>query len=242
MSKQKIASDWWVKKSKRVNETENRFDLTAHHHGREKHEVESKRIFEMGLADPKFNVLDLACGAGRLCELLSNYVQNIVGIDLSEYYIDFLNKWKIDNRIDNARFYKADLITIDIYELTGMFFDVVLFFGTSQVIIDDTDLKQLFIKIANCLKPGGKFLLKQTSSIVDDDVEVDTILSGERYITKYRTANNIHKIVFEAGFLNVLHEQVYSEKNIGKIYKEVEPWDNTRQMFFLFKKKCRECR
>jgi SAM-dependent methyltransferase len=237
MSKQKIASDWWVKKSKSVNETENRFDLTAHHHGREKHEVESRRIIEMGLINPSHNILDLACGAGRLCEFLSGYVQNIIGIDISEYYINFLNKWKTDNKVDNAKFYKADLITSDIYDLTGLFFDVVLFLGTSQVILDDADLKQIFIKIAKSLKSRGKFLLKQTTSIVDDNVEVDTILSGERYITKYRTVNNINKIAFEAGFMNILCEEVYSEKNIGKIYKEIEPWDNTRQMFFLFTKR-----
>lgn len=234
MSKQKSASDWWVEKSKKVYEVSNRYDLTAHHHGKEKHLVESKRIDELGLVDKTFNILDLACGAGRMCEYMSHRVQKFVGIDISEYYINFLNEWKANNKIHDMFFYKADLINTNFLELTGLTFDVVLFFGTSQVILDDIDLQNIFTEISRAMNSKGKFLLKQTTSIVDQDVEVDTMLSGERYITKYRTISNILRIADQAGLKNSLVEEVFSEKSIGKLYKEIEPWENTRQMFFLF--------
>ena len=99
---------------------------------------------------------------------------------------------KKNENITNADFYIMDLLTSDYQQKISWFCDVIFLFGTTQFIVSDEDLKNIFKNICQILSPKGKCLIKQTTSILQDDVFVDQVSSElkERWVAKYRTQNN----------------------------------------------------
>lgn len=237
MLKQDIISNYWFKKSAQINDHENRFDLTALHYGMEKHLAEVDSIVEMDLIKLNYNLLDLACGNGRLCQLFCTEVKYVAGVDLCNDFIIYLNKWKDDKKVGNVHFFTLDLVKENFNLNFVTKFDTILLFGTSQFIMRDIYLQSIFENISKLLKSNGKFLLKQTTSILKDDVDLDIKFEGDRYVAKYRTVQNIKKLANKGGLKCIYTGEVFNKENVGDTYEKIEPHDNTKQMFFLFESK-----
>jgi len=55
------------------------------------------------------NVLDLYCGTGTISLLVSDYVENVIGIEINEKAIANANENKKKNKIENVKFYAEDV-------------------------------------------------------------------------------------------------------------------------------------
>ena len=85
-----------------------------------------------------------------------------------------------------------DLLTSDYRQKISWFCGAIFLFGTTPFFVSEEDLKNIFKNIRQILSPKGKCLIKQTRSILQDDVFVDQVSSElkERWVAKYRTQNN----------------------------------------------------
>ena len=64
----------------------------------------------MGVIKQDSVILDLACGNGRMCKEFYKDVKYIVGTDICDTFLNYLNIWKVDNHIDNVDLKKIDLL------------------------------------------------------------------------------------------------------------------------------------
>ena len=55
------------------------------------------------------NILDLYCGTGTISLLVSDYVENVIGIEINEKAIANANENKKKNKIENVKFYAEDV-------------------------------------------------------------------------------------------------------------------------------------
>lgn len=234
VTKQDIISDFWVNVSKKIFTTDDKYNLTTFVEGKFKHEAELSFIRNMNVVTPDATVLDLACGNGRLCEALCSSVKWITGTDLCQDFVTYLNNWKNTTAQNNVDFFKLDLLEPNYSTYFTQQYSVIFLFGASQCIIDDEDMIRIFKNINNVLKPDGKLLLKQTTSIMPDDIFVDHFSKeiNQHWIANYRTKNTLEKLCQLAGLKIVNASPIYSEANLGEHYKNVERWDNTRQIIF----------
>lgn len=104
------------------------------------------------------NVLEVACGGGRISIPLAKMGHKVTGFDFDEF---MLNKALLKGQgLNNLSFYKADAV----YDDWGKEFDTVILAGNILLNIEsDMDYQksqQLFIqKAANCVKQGGYMYL-----------------------------------------------------------------------------------
>jgi len=110
---------------------------------------------------PPLNILEVACGSGRISIPLAQSGHFVTGFDIDEAMLA-----RIPNKaggLANFKYFKADALSYD----WGNGFDVVVLSGNILVnIITDGDYKQaqeLFIqKAASCVKQGGHLYLDFT--------------------------------------------------------------------------------
>ena len=104
------------------------------------------------------NILEVACGGGRISVPLARAGHNVTGFDADEFMLlRCYNKMK---GIPNITCYKADAVNDD----WGAGFDVVVMAGNILINIETginyVEAQQLFIrKAAAALRPGGHLLL-----------------------------------------------------------------------------------
>lgn len=105
---------------------------------------------------PGERVIDVGCGPGFLCESMAAAVGptgRVVGIDISEDFIDFATKHKhsdhIEYRVSNATALPAE----------SMQFDVAV---STQVIEYVADADAALGEIARVLRPGGRAIIVDT--------------------------------------------------------------------------------
>lgn len=236
---QKLVSDYWVGKSNLIEAVDDMYNLTTHRCGIQKHKTEIKSLEDMDLINKDTTLLDLSCGNGRLCRHFHDKVKKLVGTDIGPGFVDNLNKWKKENETKNSEFFVLDLLEKDFHTKFKDEFSLIIFFGTSQCILEDENMQNVFDSLYNLTSKGGHLLLKQTTSIVKDDVKIDTVLKGEaeRYLVVYRTVYKMINMAMKSGFAEVKVMDVYTPENLGEdVYNKVECWTNTKQKYFLFRK------
>ena len=233
-SKQDVISDFWINVSKNIFTTDDKYNLTTFVEGKFKHAAEISFIRDIKVITPDATLLDLACGNGRLCEAFASSVQWVTGTDLCQDFVTYLNDWKENTSQKNVDFFKLDLLEPDYSVYFKREYSLIFLFGVSQCIVDDESLMKILKNINKILGIGGKLLLKQTTSIMPDDIFVDHFSKelNQRWIANYRTQRTIEKLARVAGLKILSATPVYSEENLGEHYKNVERWDNTRQIVF----------
>jgi 2-polyprenyl-3-methyl-5-hydroxy-6-metoxy-1,4-benzoquinol methylase len=238
INKQEIISDFWINLSKNIFTTDDKYNLTTFVEGKLKHEAELSFINDMNVITPDATVLDLACGNGRLCEAFSHSVKWMTGSDLCQDFIRYLNDWKTRAGRINVDFVTLDLLESDYFPYFTQQYSLIFLFGVTQCIVDDENIISILKNANKLLKPQGKILLKQTTSIIPEDVSVDHFSAEikQHWIAKYRTQNTIKKFCHLAGLKVVNATSIYNENNLGEHYKNIERWNNTRQIIFEIEK------
>lgn len=99
-------------------------------------------------------MLDIACGTGTMCELLTDEGFQMAGIDLSEGMIDMARR-KAGRKKLNIRYEVADAGAFDM----GETYEAALsFFDSLNNILDPDHLKSAFQCAYNHLEPGGSWI------------------------------------------------------------------------------------
>jgi len=104
------------------------------------------------------NILEVACGSGRISIPLAQASHTVIGFDIDEFMLERIPQKAVG--LTNLNCYRADAITDD----WGNGFDVVILAGNVLVNIitedDYTKGQELFIqKAASCVKQGGHLYL-----------------------------------------------------------------------------------
>lgn len=229
--KQRIISDMWIKRAGNIHSTDDAFNLTALREGKRKHDAEVTFLQKTNLMYKDTNLLDLACGNGRLAESFSSAVNWVTATDLCNDFVEYLSK---RNQNTNMEFFTLDLLVPDYSFYFQRSYSIILLFGVSQLILKDEDLLSIFKNIKKILLPSGHLLIKQTTSLENDDLQIDHHSKelNQRWIANYRTVEKIRKLGFLAGFDMLSYQSIYSEENLGEFYKKVEPWSNSQQIIF----------
>jgi SAM-dependent methyltransferase len=110
------------------------------------------------LADRRFRrALDLGCGLGLLAQLLAPQVDELLGLDIAGAAIDRARQRAA--LLPNLHFEQADLLELP--RNLDHSFDLVLLVDTLYYLspIDDESLKQVAMRIADLLVPGGLCVL-----------------------------------------------------------------------------------
>ena len=132
----------------------------AHIYDQQIHQGDADHILSM-IGNKPLNILEVACGTGRLAIPLARAGHNVVGFDVDDAMLARI-PLKMEEFL-NFKYYKTDALKDD----WGSGFDVVVMSGNILVnIVTDGDYKQaqeLFIKKAsNAVKHGGYLYLDFT--------------------------------------------------------------------------------
>lgn len=124
------------------------------------------------------NILEVACGGGRICVPLAQAGHMVTGIDVDEHML--LRCYRRMKGLDNIRCFSADATTAD----WGTGYDVVVLAGNVLINIEsEMDYKQAqitFIKnAAAALRPGGHLYLD--FQLLYDDTKVFNSLKESSY-------------------------------------------------------------
>ncbi len=114
-------------------------------------------------AHPK-TMLDVACGTGTMCEMLTAQGFRVTGIDLSEAMIEEAKRKAAKKKLA-IDYLVADASTFKL----GRRFDAALsFFDSLNNILDPADLQSAFCRVAEHLEPGGSWIFDLNTAYAFD--------------------------------------------------------------------------
>jgi SAM-dependent methyltransferase len=238
-NKKEVMSEFWISKGSSIDDAANTYNHTTFRCGDEKHDLEIKELVNSNLINNETTMLDLGCGTGRICQHFYKDVKKVVGVDIGAGFISRLNLWKENESVSNVDFFVLDFWEKDFYKKFNDTFNLVLIYGATIYVSDDNDYINILTNLYKVIAPKGSLIIKQTTSIVDKDVYVDSYIAEEkdskRYIAYYHTPENIISFANRSGFRFIKSHPAYDKFLIGEdLYYKIERWPNTRQMYFYF--------
>jgi len=102
-------------------------------------------------------VLDLACGQGRIAVPLAQAGYRITGLDYSEHLLNVARQTAADAGVD-ITFHRADMRDIPA-EWHGRFDAVINIFTAFGYFESEAEDQKVLAGVASALKPGGQFLI-----------------------------------------------------------------------------------
>lgn len=165
--------------------------------------------FIMKYANETSELLDLASGTGMA---LNKYYKRVGHVDAVEMFPEFT---KFIAKSPNINIFNESITDF----VSSKKYDIVLMFGIVQYFNED-EMKNLYIKYKNYLKPTGKLIIKNQFG-VKEDVTVSGISKelNKPYYSQYR---HLDKEV------NTLKSLEFDPVIVTDIYPpEANRWDNT---------------
>lgn len=117
------------------------------------------------------NILDLACGTGTFCSMLTLEGYKADGVDLSETIIEIANEKRKINRMD-IDFYIQDMTKFKIdkkYNVITCYFDSINF------IKEKKDIDKMMESVSHHLKEGGYFICDIFSKVMLEEYEYNEL-------------------------------------------------------------------
>ena len=168
---------------------------------------------------PGARVLDLACGWGRIAVPLAERGYRVTGLDLSQA---FLARGREDAKATgvDVDFQRADMREIPFTDE----FDAVVIMGSAFGVLesDEEDQKAL-VAAARALRPGGRFLLHQTSR--------EWVIRGFQAHDWQEREGGV--LVFQERELNLLESRNYVRLTIVEPNGSRRAYDHTFRFYTL---------
>ncbi|MBY8870728.1 class I SAM-dependent methyltransferase [Micromonospora sp. PLK6-60] len=118
-------------------------------------DADTDRIWKVLDLAPGMEVLDLGCGHGRITNRLAERGCRVTGLDLSTTFL------KRARETAAARGVTVDYLHEDMRNMTWSGrFDRIVNFGNAFGFFDDADDQRVLARVAQALRPGGRFLLE----------------------------------------------------------------------------------
>lgn len=125
-------------------------------HGNRKSTIKFiKRLLKETYPNAK-TLLSIGCGTGQICKALMRRYK-ITGTDISAEMLREAKK-----KLPKVEFYQQDLVQLSLPENYDI---IVSLFGVLNHVLDFTDWKTFFQKVANHLNPGGIFVFDILSEL-----------------------------------------------------------------------------
>lgn len=216
--------------------------------------VEIEQIFDF-LDHPVCSVLDLACGPGRFAGLLGREGYEVTGVDKSQFLLDIAKEAYADT--NNVEWVLADMREF----VRPESYDLILNLYTSFGYFRDPAEDLLVLKnMAQCLKPGGSFVIEvmgkevmakdfkpMTASKTDDGlfVQAHEILDNWNLIRTEWTLirdGNIKSSTFEhrlysaSELINLCEMAGFSDIRVFGNF-DASPYDHTATLLIITGKK-----
>ncbi|HEV8167199.1 MAG TPA: class I SAM-dependent methyltransferase [Actinomycetota bacterium] len=123
--------------------------------GDERSDAETELLWRLLELEPGMEVLDLACGHGRIANRLAVRGCRVTGLDATPLFLDRARQDAADRGVE------VDYLEGDMRNLpwTGRFDRVVNWF-TAFGYFDDAGNRRVLTEVARALKPGGRFALE----------------------------------------------------------------------------------
>ena len=150
----------------------------------------------------RFELLDVGAGTGLLSRRLLPYVSSITGVDTSGGMLE-----KFSGLGPKAEGVLCDILS---YETDRKFDGIV----SSMTIHHIEDTQALFHKLHSLLKPGGFIAL---ADLAPEDGSFHEHGNSGVYHFGFDEAN-LRRVAFDAGFVNVKIENIYTLEKNGKYY------------------------
>lgn len=99
-----------------------------------------------------FKVLDYGCGIGRISNWISNDVNKVIGMDISQKMIEAAKKSAEEHNLKNVEFKLADGKSIP---FKNELFDLIICCVSLKYIIDDDNFNKIMGELARVTKKGG---------------------------------------------------------------------------------------
>jgi SAM-dependent methyltransferase len=117
--------------------------------------AETELIWRLLELDPGMEVLDLACGHGRIANRLAERGCDVTGLDATPLFLDRARQDA------DARGVTVDYVHGDMRDLPwGARFDRIVNWGTGFGYFDDPDNRRVIAQVARALRSGGRFMLE----------------------------------------------------------------------------------
>jgi ubiquinone/menaquinone biosynthesis C-methylase UbiE len=126
-------------------------------------------------------VLEVCCGTGTLCELLTAEGLRMTGLDLSEAMIQEARR-KADRNARAIEYHVADAST---FELNRTFDGALSFFDSLNNILEPERLRAAFERVYQHLRPGGSWIFDLNTEYAFQQQMFDQIEMNKRNKLRY---------------------------------------------------------
>src|SRR5690606_19026006 len=142
----------------------------------ERSEAETDLIWRLLELEPAMEVLDLACGHGRIANRLAARGARVTGMDSSALFLTRARQAAAAAGVEVA-YLRGDMRQLPLRQR----FDRVVNWFTAYGYFDDVDNRRVLAEVARVLRPGGRFLLELNnySTLMRDFLPAVVVRQGD---------------------------------------------------------------
>lgn len=154
-------------------------------------------------ANQEDRILEIGCGYGRLTEFMADYVSTIVGVDISENFVEIAQQ--------NSKHANAKYISLQNFHKSHHPFNKAFMVWVAMYLKNDDDLISLLSTYTDSIK-DGLILIEQIAA-----TPTTQSIDGKFY-AQYRTHSQLINILKASGFELVTYK-LLNERLFGPFYR-----------------------